>query len=107
MDRHTMHDTPHVIGINGSLRDDIGTRVAVQRTLDAAAGAGATIAHIDLREWDLSLFDPDTWAAFEDGSIANRDIADRIEELGEDVVAYAGIADRHGETEQSELATGD
>ena len=29
-----MHDTPHVIGISGSLRDDSGTRIAVQRALD-------------------------------------------------------------------------
>ncbi len=199
MNRHTMHDTPDVIAISGSLRDDSGTRIAVQRTLDAAAEAGATIEHIDLREWDLPLFDPDTgaaesgdgpelaarireadamvlgtpvyhgtiasplktaldycgiddvegttvgmlavagggfptptlqhlrasvlelngwplpqavaipdsWAAFEDGYIADGDIAERVEKLGADVVAYAGIADRHGETEQSELATGD
>jgi NAD(P)H-dependent FMN reductase len=54
-----MHDTPHVIGISGSLRDDSGTRIAVQRALDSAAGAGATTEHIDLRRWDLPLFDPD------------------------------------------------
>ena len=194
-----MHDTPHIIGISGSLRDDSGTRIAVQRALDAAAGAGATIEHIDLREWDLPLFDPDaseadsgdgpelaarvreadamvlgtpvyhgtiasplktaldycgiddvegttigilavagggfptptlqhlrasvlelkgwplpqdvaipeSWAAFEDGSIADGDIADRVEELGSDVVAYVGVAGQHEETEQLEVATGD
>ncbi|EMA25865.1 MULTISPECIES: NADPH-dependent FMN reductase [Haloarcula] len=194
-----MHDTPHVIGISGSLRDDSGTRIAVQRALDAAVGDGATIEHIDLREWDLPLFDPDageadsgegpelaarvreadalvlgtpvyhgtiasplktaldycsiddvegttvgilavagggfptptlqhlrasvlelkgwplpqavaipeSWAAFEDGHIADEDIAARVEELGSNVVAYTGVADRREETEQSELATGD
>ncbi|EMA09378.1 NAD(P)H-dependent FMN reductase [Haloarcula vallismortis] len=194
-----MHDTPHVIGISGSLRDDSGTRIAVQHALDAAAEAGATIEHIDLREWDLPLFDPDTgaaasgdgpelaarvreadamvlgtpmyhgtiasplktaldycsiddverttvgilavagggfptpalqhlrasvlelkgwplpgdvaipdsWAAFEDGSIADGDIAERIEKLGTDVVAYAGIADRPEKPERPEVATGD
>ncbi|MFY4811248.1 NADPH-dependent FMN reductase [Haloarcula sp. AONF1] len=194
-----MHDLPHVLGISGSLRDDSGTRIAVQHTLDTAAGAGATTEHIDLREWDLPLFDPDTsaaesgdgpelaarvreadamvlgtpvyhgtiasplktaldycgiddvegttvgilavagggfptptlqhlraavlelkgwplpqdvaipdsWAAFEDDSIADGEIAERVENLGATVVAYAGVADRHGETEQSELATGD
>ena len=192
-----MHDTPHVIGISGSLRDDSGTRIAVQRALDAAAGAGATTEHIDLREWDLPLFDPDasdagdgpelaarvraadamvlgtpmyhgtiasplktaldycgiddvdgttvgilavagggfptpalehlrasvlelkgwplprdvaipeSWAAFEDGRIADEDIAERVEELGSNVVAYAGVAARPEEPEQPELATGD
>jgi NAD(P)H-dependent FMN reductase len=194
-----MHDTPHVIGISGSLRDDSGTRIAVQRALDAAAGAGATTEHIDLREWDLPLFDPDadetdsgdgpelaarvreadamvlgtpmyhgtiasplktaldycsiddvegttvgilavagggfptpalqhlrasvlelkgwplpqdvaipeSWAAFEDGRIADEDIAERVEELGSNVVAYAGMAARPEEPEQPELATSD
>jgi NAD(P)H-dependent FMN reductase len=194
-----MHDTPHVIGISGSLRDDSGTRIAVQRALDSAAGAGATTEHIDLRRWDLPLFDPDTddaqsgdgpelaacvrgadamvlgtpmyhgtiasplktaldycsiddvegttvgilavagggfptpalrhlrasvlelkgwplpddvaipdsWAAFEDGHIADEDIAERVEKLGTDIVAYAGVADRPGEPERPELATGD
>jgi len=192
-----MHDTPHVIGISGSLRDDSGTRIAVQRALDAAAGAGATTEHIDLREWDLPLLDPDSadagdgpelaarvraadamvlgtpmyhgtiasplktaldycsiddvedttvgilavagggfptpalehlrasvlelkgwplprdvaipesWAAFEDGRIADEDIAERVEELGSNVVAYAGVAARPEEPEQPELATGD
>lgn len=194
-----MHDTPHVIGISGSLRDDSGTRIAVQRALDAAAAAGASVEHIDLREWDLPLFDPDaseaksgdgpelaarvreadamvlgtpvyhgtiasplktaldycsiddverttvgilavagggfptptlqhlrasvlelkgwplpqdvaipdSWAAFEDGGIADGDIADRVEELGSDIVAYAGVAGRHEKTEQPEVATGD
>ncbi|MDQ2073901.1 NADPH-dependent FMN reductase [Haloarcula sp. H-GB4] len=194
-----MHDTPHVIGVSGSLRDDSGTRIAVQRALDAAAGAGATVEHIDLREWDLPLFDPDasaadsgdgpelaarvceadalilgtpvyhgtiasplktaldycgiddvegttigilavagggfptptlqhlrasvlelkgwplpqdvaipdSWAAFDDGSIADEDIGERVEELGSNVVAYTGVANRREETDQSELATGD
>jgi NAD(P)H-dependent FMN reductase len=194
-----MHDTPHVIGISGSLRDDSGTRIAVQRVLNAAAGAGATTEHIDLREWDLPLFDPDadetdsgdgpelaarvreadamvlgtpmyhgtiasplktaldycsiddvegttvgilavagggfptpalqhlrasvlelkgwplpqdvaipeSWAAFEDGRIADEDIAERVEELGSNVVAYAGMAARPEEPEQPELATSD
>ena len=192
-----MHDTPHVIGISGSLRDDSGTRIAVQRALDAGADAGATTEHIDLRAWDLPLFDPDaidagdgpelaarvreadaivlgtpmyhgtiasplktaldycsiddvegttvgvlavagggfptpalehlrasvlelkgwplprevaipdSWAAFKDGSIADEDIAERVEKLGADVVAYAGVAARPNDTEQSELMTGD
>ncbi|EMA25460.1 NADPH-dependent FMN reductase [Haloarcula marismortui] len=194
-----MHDTPHVIGVSGSLRDESGTRIAVQHALDAAAGAGATVAHIDLREWDLPLFDPDasaadsgdgpelaarvheadamvlgtpvyhgtiasplktaldycsiedvegttvgilavagggfptptlqhlrasvlelkgwplpqdvaipdSWAAFENGTIADGDIIERVEELGANVVACAGIADQREEAEQSELATGD
>ncbi|MFB6222625.1 MAG: NADPH-dependent FMN reductase [Haloarcula sp.] len=192
-----MNDTPHVIGISGSLRDDSGTRIAVQRALDAAADVGATTEHLDLREWDLPLFDPDadgaatgdgpelaarvsdadaavlgtplyhgtiasplktaldycsiddvegttvgilavagggfptpalehlrasvlelkgwplpqdvaipnSWAAFEDGGIADDDIIERVENLGEQTVAYAGVA--AAEAGAPELATSD
>lgn len=194
-----MHDAPHVIGISGSLRDDSGTRIAVDRALDAAAEAGATTKHIDLRTWDLPLFDPDaaeadagdgpelaahvrdadalvlgtpvyhgtiasplktaldycsiddvegttvgtlavagggfptptlqhlrasvlelkgwplpddvaipeSWAAFEAGAIADADIAERVDQLGTDVVAYAGVADQPAETASREVATTD
>lgn len=194
-----MHDTPQVIGISGSLRDESGTRIAVQRALDAAADTGASTEHIDLRAWDLPLFDPDageavagdgpelatrvreadalvlgtpvyhgtiasplktaldycsiddvdgttvgilavagggfptpalehlrasvrelkgwplpqdvaipdSWAAFENGSIADEDIAERVEELGANVVTYAGVADRPDGTERPEVATND
>jgi len=197
--RYTMNDTPHVIGISGSLRDDSGTRIAVQRALDAAADAGAATEHVDLRKWDLPLFDPDaddsesgdgpelaarvreanalvlgtpmyhgtiasplktaldycsiddvegttvgilavagggfptpalqhlrasvlelkgwplpddvaipdSWAAFEDGAVDDEDIKARIETLGTEVVAYAGVAGQPPQSHRQEVATTD
>lgn len=177
-----MTDTPTVVGIGGSLSDDSGTRIAVERALEAAADDGASTEFVDLREWHLPLFDPDatdagdgpelaetvasadavvlgtpmyhgtvssplktaldycriedfegtavgllavsggafptpalehlraavleldawplpdhvavpdSWAAFEDGRIADEDIAERVDGLGERVVAYANVA---------------
>ena len=54
-----MSDTPTVVGLSGSLSDDSGTRIAVNRALDAAAEAGAETTFVDLREWDLPLYDAD------------------------------------------------
>lgn len=48
-----------VVAISGSLRDESTTRVALQHALDAAKEAGATPSLIDLREYELPLFDPD------------------------------------------------
>ena len=50
---------PHVVGIVGSLRDGSYTRVGVERALAAAAEAGATTELLDLREFDLPIFDAD------------------------------------------------
>ncbi|GGN89835.1 NADPH-dependent FMN reductase [Haloarcula pellucida] len=50
---------PHVVGVAGSLRDDSYTRVGVERALDAAREAGATTELLDLREFDLPVFDAD------------------------------------------------
>lgn len=50
---------PHVVGIVGSLRDGSYTRVAVRRALDGAAEAGGTTELLDLREYDLPVFDAD------------------------------------------------
>ncbi|QIO23175.1 NADPH-dependent FMN reductase [Haloarcula sp. JP-L23] len=50
---------PHVVGIAGSLRDASYTRVGVERALDAAREAGATTELLDLREFDLPVFDAD------------------------------------------------
>jgi len=52
-------DEPHVVGLSGSLRDRSNTRVALDHALDAAAEAGATTGCIDLREFDLPVFDAD------------------------------------------------
>lgn len=60
-----MPDGPHVVAICGSLRDESYTRVALRTSLDAAGEIGATTELIDLRQYDLRVFDAD-----------NRDVGD-------------------------------
>ncbi|WP_248515196.1 NADPH-dependent FMN reductase [Salinarchaeum laminariae] len=50
---------PTVVAICGSLRDASKTRIALREALDAASDAGAETQLIDLREYDLPVFDPD------------------------------------------------
>lgn len=54
-----MSERPRVVAICGSLRDQSATRRALCHALDAAAAEGARTELIDLRTWDLPLFDPD------------------------------------------------
>ncbi|MCT9097365.1 NADPH-dependent FMN reductase [Haloarchaeobius sp. HME9146] len=54
-----MSDETHVIAICGSLRDESYTRNALEYVLDAAADSGATTELVDLREYDLPVFDAD------------------------------------------------
>jgi NAD(P)H-dependent FMN reductase len=49
----------HLVGVSGSLRNESYARRALTRVLDAAEDAGATIELLDLREYDLPVFDPD------------------------------------------------
>ena len=49
----------HVVAICGSLRDESHTRKALAHALDAAERAGATTDLLDLREWDLPVYDAD------------------------------------------------
>ncbi|MFW5974421.1 MAG: NADPH-dependent FMN reductase [Natrialbaceae archaeon] len=49
----------HVVGIVGSLRDESYTRLALARALAAAEAVGASTELLDLREFDLPLFDAD------------------------------------------------
>ncbi|PSP83442.1 FMN reductase [Halobacteriales archaeon QS_1_68_17] len=49
----------HVIAICGSLRDDSHTRKALRHALAAAEGAGASTELMDLRNYDLPVFDAD------------------------------------------------
>lgn len=51
--------SPKIIGLCGSLRDDSSTRVALNRVLAAAEASGAETALVDLREYDLPLYDGD------------------------------------------------
>ncbi|MFC4542184.1 NADPH-dependent FMN reductase [Halosolutus amylolyticus] len=49
----------HVVAISGSLRDASYTRRALERVLTAADRAGASTELLDLREFELPLFDAD------------------------------------------------
>lgn len=60
-----MTTSPHVVGLVGSLRDESYTRLALEHALDSAREMGATTTLIDLREYDLPVFDAD-----------NRDVGD-------------------------------
>jgi NAD(P)H-dependent FMN reductase len=54
-----MPSPPHVVAICGSLRDGSYTRKALRHALGAAGGRGATVGLVDLREYDLPVYDPD------------------------------------------------
>ncbi|WP_226010062.1 NADPH-dependent FMN reductase [Halomicrobium salinisoli] len=49
----------HVVAICGSLREESYTRRALRIALAAAGEAGASTELLDLREWDLPVFDAD------------------------------------------------
>lgn len=50
---------PTVVAISGSLREESYTRVASEHVLEAARENGAETELLDLREYDLPVFDPD------------------------------------------------
>ncbi|PSQ15109.1 FMN reductase [Halobacteriales archaeon QS_8_69_26] len=52
-------DPPTVVGVVGSLRDASVTRDAVRVALRAAERTGGETSMLDLREYDLPVFDPD------------------------------------------------
>jgi len=54
---------PAIVGICGSLRADSNTRTALQVALDAAATAGGATTLVDLRDYDLPVYDGDAPAA--------------------------------------------
>ena len=74
-----MSDRPHVAGLCGSLRDDSYTRTAMAHALAEATAYGATTTMIDLREYELPVFDPD-----------NRDAGD-ADELRSDLQAAESV----------------
>ncbi|MDY6779075.1 MAG: NAD(P)H-dependent oxidoreductase [Halobacteria archaeon] len=49
-----------VVGVSGSMAEESGTRIAVERALSSADSAGAETALIDVRETRLPVFDPDS-----------------------------------------------
>ena len=54
-----MSPTPTVLAVSGSLRDGSYSRTALSYVLEAAADAGADTELLDLREYDLPMYDPD------------------------------------------------
>ncbi|AGB14683.1 putative flavoprotein [Halovivax ruber XH-70] len=54
-----MRSPPTVLAVVGSLREDSYTRTALRYVLQAAADAGAETHLLDLREYDLPVYDPD------------------------------------------------
>ncbi|WP_049928961.1 NADPH-dependent FMN reductase [Halopiger goleimassiliensis] len=54
-----MTRTPTVLAVSGSLRDESYTRTALRYVLDAADERGAETTLLDLREYDLPVYDPD------------------------------------------------
>lgn len=63
---------PHVVGVAGSLRDGSYTRTGVDRALEAAREAGATTELLDLREYDLPVFDADAREAGDAPEVTRR-----------------------------------
>ncbi len=60
-----MSSPPHVVGVVGSLRDESYTRIAIRHALAESREYGATTTLVDLREYNLPVFDAD-----------NRDVGD-------------------------------
>lgn len=54
-----MSPTPRVVALSGSMRDGSYTRTALKHALAAAEAAGAETEMLDVREYDLPVFDPD------------------------------------------------
>ena len=54
-----MPSDTHVAAVCGSLREGSYSRAALRRALDEAENAGASVDLVDLREFDLPVFDPD------------------------------------------------
>jgi len=55
--------TPTIVAVVGSLRDESYTRTALKYALATAERAGAETELLDLREYELPVFDPDVDAA--------------------------------------------
>ncbi len=54
-----MATPPHVVALCGSLRDDSYTRIALRHALRGATDHGGSTDLLDLREYDLPVFDAD------------------------------------------------
>jgi len=58
-----MPNSPRVAALCGSLRDESYTRIGLEHALAAARERGASTTLVDLREYDLPVYDPDADAA--------------------------------------------
>jgi NAD(P)H-dependent FMN reductase len=54
-----MSTSPRVVGVCGSLRDGSHTRTAIRRALREAEAFGGSTELVDLRTYELPVFDPD------------------------------------------------
>ena len=54
-----MSPTPTVLAVSGSLREESYTRTALRYVLETAAANGAETTLLDLREYDVPVYDPD------------------------------------------------
>jgi NAD(P)H-dependent FMN reductase len=54
-----MPDSPHIVAICGSLRDESVTRTALEHALEGVEEEGGAGELLDLREYDLPAYDPD------------------------------------------------
>ncbi|ADJ13617.1 NADPH-dependent FMN reductase [Halalkalicoccus jeotgali] len=79
---------PRVVAVCGSLRNSSYTRLALGHALEAAREAGASTALLDLREYDLPVYDPDT----ED----TRDAEELMTEIREADAVLLGTPVYHG-----------
>ncbi|WP_424018508.1 NADPH-dependent FMN reductase [Halorientalis pallida] len=63
---------PRVAAICGSLRDESHTRKGLEHALDRAAETGGETELLDLREWDLPVYDADASDAGDAGAFTDR-----------------------------------
>jgi NADPH-dependent FMN reductase. len=64
----TVMTRPRVVAICGSLRDESHTRKGLQHALDTAGATGGETELLDLREWDLPVYDADASDAGDAGA---------------------------------------
>ncbi|NEU56219.1 NADPH-dependent FMN reductase [Halorussus sp. MSC15.2] len=69
-----MPDTPHIVAVCGSLRDESVTRVALKEALEGVEEKGGEGELLDLRDYDLPAYDPDVDDEAEDAAELTREL---------------------------------
>ncbi|SEW25811.1 NADPH-dependent FMN reductase [Natrinema salifodinae] len=77
-----MTPAPSVVAVSGSLREKSYTRTALKYALEAADEAGAETTLLDLREYDLPVYDPDV----DDREQGDAETATRLVREGDAVI---------------------